>query len=131
MSRSPVFFCSVGSERPSLKYLYRHVRDSVATKWKNIGIELLEDKDIEKLDTIRMNNSGNVIECCGEMLELWLRKQPEATWNQLLEALRSPAIQLNNIASELEEMLLEEPTAKGTPKFYDVNLQLPLNRIII
>ena len=40
------------------------------------------------------------------MLELWLKRQPNATWNQLIKALKAPGIELNNAASEIEEMLL-------------------------
>ena len=65
------FLCILaGSEYPQLKYLYRHVREPVATKWKNLGIELLEEKDLKKLEVIKANNAGNISECCGEMLEL-------------------------------------------------------------
>ena len=40
------------------------------------------------------------------MLELWLTRQPNATWNQLIEALKAPGIELNNAVSKIEEMLL-------------------------
>ncbi|XP_065885365.1 glycylpeptide N-tetradecanoyltransferase-like isoform X2 [Dysidea avara] len=36
------------------------------------------------------------------MLELWLHKQPKATWNQLIEALKAPGIELDDVASEIE-----------------------------
>jgi len=42
------------------------------------------------------------------MLELWLNRQPNATWNQLIKALRAPGIELNNVASKIEKMLLSE-----------------------
>ena len=61
---------------------------------------------------IKTNNSGNVSECCAEMLQLWLDRQPNATWSQLIEALRSPGIKLNDVASKLEGMLL--PSVEGT-----------------
>jgi len=53
-----------GSEYPELKYLYRHVREPVATKWKNLGIELLEEKDLKKLEIIKANNAANAVERC-------------------------------------------------------------------
>ena len=40
------------------------------------------------------------------MLELWLNRQPDATWNQLIEAVKAPGIELNNAASKIEGMLL-------------------------
>ena len=39
------------------------------------------------------------------MLELWLSKQPEATSNQLIKALRAPGIELNDAACKIGEML--------------------------
>ena len=87
------------------------MRGSIATKWKDIGVELLEQKDVEKLNVIKRNNAGDCIECCGEMLELWLHKQPKATWNQLIEALKAPGIELDDVASEIEGIF--ESSTKG------------------
>jgi len=52
-----------------------------------------------------MDKSGNVSDACREMLELWVEKKPKATWNQLIEALRMPGIELNAVADKIEEML--------------------------
>jgi len=84
------------------------VRDLVADKWYDIGLELLEQKDEQTIKMIKRNNSGNVAECCTEMLELWLNRQPNATWNQLIKGLRAPGIELNSTASKIEKMLLSE-----------------------
>ena len=84
------------------------MRDLVADKWYDIGLELLEQKDERTVNIIKTNNAGNVAECCTEMLELWLKRQPNATWNQLIKALRAPGIELNNAASKIEKMLLSE-----------------------
>ena len=82
------------------------MRESIATKWHDIGIELLEQGDEEALGIIQANNAGNVTECCAKMLQLWLRRQPNATWNQLICALRSPGVHLNDVAKEIESLLL-------------------------
>ena len=87
------------------------MKGPIATKWYDVGIELLEQKDEQEMNTIETNEAGYVSECCGKMFKLWLERQPEANWNQLLEALRSPGIQLNNVATILEKMLI--PTDKG------------------
>ena len=100
-----LFFANEGSDHPALKYL-RYVRDLVADKWYDIGLELLEQKDERAVNIIKKNNAGNVTECCTEMLELWLNRQPNATWNQLIKALKAPGIELNSAASKIEEMLL-------------------------
>ena len=101
----------VGTDTPDLVYLNRYVRVSIATNWHNVGIELLEQKGEEALGIIQANNAGNVIECCAEMLQLWLKIQPNATWNQLICALRSPSVQLNNVAMKINGLLL--PSAEG------------------
>ena len=100
-----------GSDHPAFKYL-RFVRDLIADRWYDIGLELLEQKDEKAVNIIKKNNAGNIAECCTEMLELWLNKQPNATWNQLINALKAPGIELNNAASKIEGMLL--PSAEGS-----------------
>ena len=95
-----------GTDRPALKYL-KLVRGLIAEKWYDIGLELLEQKDEQAVKTIKKNPSGsNLTECCTEMLELWLDKQPNASWNQLIETLKTPGIDLNTAASKIEDMLL-------------------------
>ena len=103
----------VGADKPNLLYLNRHVRDSIATKWHDVGIELLEQGSEKALQLITANKpgNGNVSACCAEMLQLWLSRQPNATWNQLICALRSPGIQLNDVAMEIEGRLL--PSSEG------------------
>ena len=95
-----------------MKYLNRYVRELICTKWLDVGVELFEQKDERVLRIIKANNAGNCSECCAEMLQLWLERQPKATWSQLIEALRSPGIKLNGVASKLEGMLL--PSVEGT-----------------
>ena len=41
------------------------------------------------------------------MFAKWL-KQENASWNQLLEALRSPSVELMHLANEIEKMLDDE-----------------------
>ena len=105
-----VFGKHEGSDRPALKYL-TYIRDLIADKWYEIGLELLEQKDERAVRIIKNNNNRNIIECCTEMLELWLKRQPKATWNQLIKALKARGIELNSAASEIEEMLL--PSVEG------------------
>ena len=95
----------IGSDCPAFKNL-RFVRDLIADRWYDIGLELLEQKDERAVNIIKKNNAGNITECCMEMLELWLNKQSNATWNQLIETLKAPGIELNSAASQIEGMLL-------------------------
>ena len=95
-----------------MRFLNRHVRDSVGLKWHDLGIELLDSKDVEKLDIIEANHQSDQSKCCVKMFKLWLSRQPSASWNQLIEALRQPDIELDALATRIERMLLQ-PKPKG------------------
>ena len=87
---------------------------SVGSIWYNLGIDLLEVDDVEALDTIQSEHPTDINACCTKMFQLWLRKQPSTSWNQLIDALRQPGIGLNHLASKIEQMLLQpKPTATG------------------
>ena len=108
-----LFLLFLGCQKPSLKFFNRYVRNSVGLKWYDLGVELLDcDDGIEELDTIEAENSSNLSKCCTKMFNLWLRKQPSASWNQLIEALRQPDIDLGTLATKIEQMLLQ-PKPKG------------------
>ena len=104
------FTLFVGHQNPSLKYLNRYVRSSVGLKWHDLGIELLDFDDVEDLDKIEAEHTSDLDKCCTKMFQLWLRKQPRASWNQLIEALRQ--IELNALVTKIEQMLLQ-PKPKG------------------
>jgi len=72
--------------------------------WHDLGIELLGQDEISQLDVIKVNNGNYVKKCCSEMLALWRQRQPSASWNQLIEALKQ--VKLNRIAIELEKLLV-------------------------
>lgn len=45
------------------------------------------------------------------MFQLWLQRQPGASWNQLIGSLRQPSIGLNQLATNIEQMLLLSKSA--------------------
>ena len=96
-----------GSDRPALKYLYKHVRGNIANNWYDIGVALLDPEDQVLVSAIDMNHPGDAEKCAAEMLKLWLARNPTASWSQLLGALREPYIRLDALAENLEEMLLK------------------------
>ena len=102
----------IGDQKPSLKYLNRYVRGVVGLKWYDLGTELLDFEDVKNLDLIEANHPSDLDKCCVKMFQLWLRKQPSASWNQLIEALRQPDIELHTLATKIEQMLLQ-PKPKG------------------
>ena len=99
-----IIYIYVGHDRPALKLLNKHVRKKVSSKWYDLGLELLEPEDEANLIEIESNNPSDAGRCCKEMFHLWLRKCTNATWNQLIYALKE--IELNNLATTIEEMLI-------------------------
>ena len=41
--------------------------------------------------------------CCTKMLQLWLERQPDATWEQLIQALKE--VEMNELGSTIEQEL--------------------------
>ena len=85
----------------------RHVIKKVAAAcslqpdiWRDLGIELLGEDATTELDVIKANNTDDVTKCCAKMLSLWLQRQTEASWNQLIEALEQ--VKLNRLAKEIK-----------------------------
>ena len=94
-----------GSSQPTLNDLSCHVVMKAAQKWRDLGVQLLEDNQFQigMLDII--GAEYNDVRCCEHVLEMWLQITPNASWNQLISALRSPTVQLDRLADQLEKML--------------------------
>ena len=67
--------------------------------WKDLGLELLGLESNNALGIIKNNNS-DVRNCCSAMFQLWLDRQPAASWRRLIEALKQ--LQLNYLANQIE-----------------------------
>ena len=96
----------IGCDHPALKLLNKYVRKDASLKWHDLGLELLKQKDEEELNQIQKDNPNDGSKCCKEMFQLWLRKSPNATWNQLIKALEEPSIELHKLASTIKQLLL-------------------------
>ena len=94
----------------------KHVRKYVSSIWLDLGLELMEQEDEEWLYDIHENNPIDVNKCCIEMFCYWLNEYPDASWNQLIKALREPNINLSDLASRIETMLMpmDDETTTGT-----------------
>ena len=73
----------------------------MATKWYELGLELLDDSQAKHLDIISAN-SPDVTRCCREMFKHWLNAHPTASWYKLVDALRATGIEENTVAGMLE-----------------------------
>lgn len=47
----------------------------------------------------------DTVGCCKAVFTKWLDTQYDASWNQLLDALKSPSIQMNTLAVKIEHIL--------------------------
>ena len=106
-------------DRPDIRYLNSHVRSHICSAcalnsevWKDLGIELMGQDCVTELNTISANNRNNVIECCASLFSLWLQRQPEANWKQLIDALDK--IKLNQVASEIKKSLISSEQQQGS-----------------
>ena len=105
-------FTRIGSDKPLLKDLHGHVVNDVAVKWRDLGVQLLRANQEKMLDIIAADHPHDVVSCCKRVLEKWLDTATDATWNELIRALRSPGVQLDYLAGQLEQMLSTECNAK-------------------
>ena len=92
--------------KPCLKDLQRHVIPYVATKWYELGLELFDTKKVEILDTIEHNYNNNAKKCCLQMFRIWLKTERVLEWDWIVNALKSPGVDLNSLADGLEQKLL-------------------------
>ena len=75
-------------------------------KWFNIGIQL--EMSVSDLKVISQNKSGQPDGCFVEMLVQWLR-QGKATWEALINALKSEPVGYLQLANEITESTLLSP----------------------
>ena len=91
-----------------LKDLHDHVVQKVAHKWKDLGVQLLRTDQQEALRIIELDHPRDTVECCKCVFEKWLDTTTDATWNWLISALRSPTVQLDYLAAQIENMMVVE-----------------------
>ena len=107
-SPSPTFFLSPNSlssvmnGKPDLKIVCAIVRTS---RWHQLGIQLGLDK--EMLQDI-LSDRSETQDKRTQMFRLWIASQPEASHNQLVEALRLKVIAEDTMAQEYEKKVKEE-----------------------
>ena len=107
--------------RPSLVELYNHVIKEAAVKWRDIGVQLIDSND---LDTIEADHPQDVEKCCKRMLEKWL-KTTNATWNKLINALRTPCVALTYLADRIEHKLITKEKSKSCK--FKISIAIKMN----
>ena len=92
------------SSKPTRKKLLDHVIPHVTPRWYILGLKLLKEDQEDHLDVIKSDHAGDTQMCCMEMFRYWLGTNTDASWQQLIEALRSPAVNLPVVAADIEKM---------------------------
>ena len=78
---------------------------SVATRWYELGLVLLDTKYQNELTIIEADIRNDAVTCCRKMFSKWLNTDELASWDKLIKAVR--IVQLNNVASDIEQLLLQ------------------------
>ena len=94
----------VVDSKSSEKKLYEIFIPHVAAHWDEIGIQLVGEDQKSHLDAIKANHADDVIISCAEMFWLWFKSHLNANWQELIESLRSPAVQLHREEADVETM---------------------------
>ena len=92
------------NSKPTKVKLLDHVVPHVTPRWYVLGLKLLKEDQESQLDIIKSNHAGDNQMCCMEMFWCWLSTNTEASWEQLVEALRSPFVKLPVVAADIEKM---------------------------
>ena len=77
-----------------------------ATKWYQLGLELIEQQYQYALDIIEADTPNDVSKCCKKMFQKWFETDKQASWDKLIKALR--IFQLDNVANDVENFLQAE-----------------------
>ena len=91
-----------------MKSLNRHVVKHAAHKWRDLVVQLLQSNQVVMMMDIASNHPHDAVRCCKEVFFKWLDPSEDASWHKLIRALRSPTIQLNYLADQLEQMMSTE-----------------------
>ena len=92
-------------DHPTLRDLANFVVPHASTKWYNLGLQLFDPRDEGVLHSMKMETSKRPEEQCTEVFRHWLTTKKNPTWNKLITSLKSPAVNLPNVASTIEKML--------------------------
>ena len=75
-------------------------------KWQELGVELLDNERVGQLGIIRANNNNDVSRCCSEMFSYWLKAYPNASWYELIAALRAPGVDMSGVAATVKKTFI-------------------------
>ena len=92
------------NSKPTKEKLLDHVVPHVTPYWYDLGVKLLKVEQESQLDVIESTYADDK-KCCKKMFWYWISTNTDASWQKLVEALRSPAVELPVVAADIEKML--------------------------
>ena len=95
----------IGTDKPTLKLLSKYVKPIIAPQWRDLGEQLLLEKNTPKLNIIEKDNPKDIEACCRKMFEYWLGVDEGASWNKLINALEE--IGQNTLAVNIKHSTLK------------------------
>ena len=91
---------------PTIKQLHSILNPNVsgvATRWHDLGLQLFDNDATGILDVIKADHPNDVTTCCNEMLKKWLEMQHDASWSQLVKALKKTG--MNTMANNINKLI--------------------------
>jgi len=90
--------------RPALKDIENFVVPYVHHYWYKLGVQLLDSGDVAFLQSLQLRNQKSSDQCTQVFIH-WLEVKKKPTWNKILVALKSKAVDLPKVAYDIESML--------------------------
>lgn len=88
------------------------MRPLVASRWEDVGVQLLNEKNRQDINIIKANYPRDVQKCCSNLLDVWQQKQPQdVTWEKLIEAIKN--VGLIKEAEEIKNLFLTPTGRRG------------------
>ena len=94
----------ITASKPTVKVLQSSgIISAIGPNWFELGIALLDDDQVAKLEAIRADHSETNTRCT-RMLLCWLTTHSNATWNDLIVALTSKGVELNDVVVKVKAL---------------------------
>ena len=103
-----IFLLGLNNSKPTLKEIHSfEIISKVSPKWQQLGLALLDDDEVSRLEIIQANNN-DVIACCTALFSYWLQAHPNANWHDVVVALKEPGVEMNALAADVENKFIGE-----------------------
>ena len=92
----------------------------IASKWNEIGLGLRVDTDL--LDSLRASHKSGSLKLA-DVLDNWIKMNGDnisITWKTILDVVKGPLIQNNNLAAEIHESLQESTRQQIVTREYKI-----------